>query len=183
MAIQLTYLTIPGYDGAGPEHWQSHWERRHGYVRVQQMDWLKPRRQTWITCLERAIHHAPDPVVLIAHGLGATLVAAWAEQGFSSKVSAAFLVAPADTEEYDSTGPVQDFGPMPCHTLPFPALLVVSTNDPFMRLERSMYFSEAWGCELVSLDDVGHLNTASGHGPWHEGYNMMENFIVRKTLP
>lgn len=183
MAAQLTYLTIPGYESSGPEHWQSYWERRHGYVRVQQSDWLKPRRHSWIPCLEQAIYRAKDPVVLIAHGLGATLVAAWAEQGFSSKISAAFLAAPTDTEEYQSIGPVQDFGPMPVHTLPFPALLVVSTNDPFMRLERSMYFSEAWGCELVSLDDVGHLNPASGHGPWPGGYSMMENFILRKTSP
>jgi hypothetical protein len=179
----LTYLTIPGYDSSGPGHWQSHWERQHGYSRVRQSDWLKPLRSTWIPCLEKAIHQAPGPVVLVAHSMGATLVAAWAEQGFSYKVQAAFLVAPADTEAHDSIGVLQNFGPMPAQTLPFPSLLVVSTNDPFMQLERSMYFSEAWGCELVSLDEAGHINTASGHGPWEEGHQMMEKFVVRKTMP
>ena len=40
-------LTLPGWQGSSPEHWQSRWERRYGYVRVEQHDWQRPLRGDW----------------------------------------------------------------------------------------------------------------------------------------
>ncbi len=31
-------LTLPGWHGSGPEHWQTLWEQQSGYQRVQQHD-------------------------------------------------------------------------------------------------------------------------------------------------
>ena len=37
-------LVLPGWQSSGPQHWQTLWERRHGYVRVEQHDWMRPLR-------------------------------------------------------------------------------------------------------------------------------------------
>ena len=37
-------LTLPGWQGSGPEHWQSRWEALHGFIRVEQHDWMRPLR-------------------------------------------------------------------------------------------------------------------------------------------
>ncbi|MGB4361802.1 MAG: alpha/beta hydrolase, partial [Rhodoferax sp.] len=45
-------LILPGWQGSGPQHWQSLWQARHGYPRVEQHDWLRPLRGDWIARLE-----------------------------------------------------------------------------------------------------------------------------------
>ena len=37
-------LILPGWQNSGPEHWQSRWETLHGFHRVDQHDWMTPRR-------------------------------------------------------------------------------------------------------------------------------------------
>ncbi|MBI5907735.1 MAG: alpha/beta hydrolase, partial [Burkholderiales bacterium] len=37
-------LLLPGWQNSGPDHWQSLWERVHGYQRVEQHDWMRPLR-------------------------------------------------------------------------------------------------------------------------------------------
>ena len=48
-------LILPGWQNSGPEHWQSRWEALHGYRRVDQHDWMTPRRGDWIARLEDVI--------------------------------------------------------------------------------------------------------------------------------
>ena len=49
------YIIQPGWNNSGPEHWQSRWEARHGHRRVEQDDWLWPRRGDWMARLEDAL--------------------------------------------------------------------------------------------------------------------------------
>ncbi|MCC5763559.1 alpha/beta hydrolase [Klebsiella pneumoniae] len=35
-------LLLPGWQNSGPGHWQTEWERLHGYQRVQQHPWMLP---------------------------------------------------------------------------------------------------------------------------------------------
>jgi predicted alpha/beta hydrolase family esterase len=37
----------------------------------------------------------------------------------------------------------------------------------------------AWGSELHFAGDAGHINTASGHGPWPEGLLMFTRLMQR----
>ena len=71
-------LLLPGWQNSGPQHWQSLWEQRYGYVRVDQHDWERPLRGDWITRLEEVLLTRDEPAVLVAHSLGCSLVAAWA---------------------------------------------------------------------------------------------------------
>ncbi len=47
-----TVLILPGWQNSGAAHWQSRWEALHGFVRVEQHDWMLPPRGDWITRLE-----------------------------------------------------------------------------------------------------------------------------------
>ena len=40
-------------------------------------------------------------------------------------------------------------------------------------------FAKAWGSELVFVGQAGHINTASGHGPWLEGRALLQRFCER----
>ena len=78
-------LVLPGWEGSGPRHWQTLWEQRHGYRRVEQHDWNKPLRGDWIARLEDMVLSCDEPAVLVAHSLGCILVAAWAAHSRNTK--------------------------------------------------------------------------------------------------
>jgi predicted alpha/beta hydrolase family esterase len=56
--------------------------------------------------------------------------------------------------------------PVPGKPLPFASLVAASRNDPLGRFERVSALARDWGGELLDLGLVGHLNPASGYGPW-----------------
>ena len=87
-------LILPGWQNSGPDHWQSRWEALYGYRRVDQHDWMTPRRGYWIARLEDVVLGCDGPVVLVAHSLGCILTAAWAQVSRSThRVQGALLVA------------------------------------------------------------------------------------------
>jgi len=77
----IRYLIVPGWQGSPDDHWQSHWQRTlPNSSRVEQTDWLTPRREDWVAELERSVASDTRPVVLVAHSLGCITVALWAAQ-------------------------------------------------------------------------------------------------------
>ncbi len=160
---------LPGLHGSGPGHWQSIWERRHReFQRVEQASWSEPRLSDWATTLEKAVRAAPAPVVLVAHSLACALVAHWARAGTTARVAVALLVAPADVDAIEDIE-LRSFAPMPLERLPFPSWVVASENDPFVALDRARSFARAWGARFLEAGRCGHINVASGHGPWPDG--------------
>jgi len=169
-------LILPGLYSSGPEHWQSRWEAEHGFVRVEQCDWETPDRQEWVETLDRAIAADASPVVLVAHSLGCCLVAHWAA-AHRGPVRGAFLVAPSDVEAEGFPAGVTGFAPMPTARLPFPSLLVASTDDEYLTLSRAEYFAKCWGARLEVLGPLGHINSASGLGSWPEGFALLRELL------
>jgi len=167
------YLILPGWQGSGPEHWQTHWQRLLPDARrVEQDDWLRPDPKRWVASLERAIACSPVPVVLIAHSLGCVTVARWAAETTAARharVLGALLVAPADVERPGCPVELQGFAPLPRQTLPFPSRVVTSDNDHAISLPRAEALAQDWGSELDVLPGAGHINTRSGHRQWEEG--------------
>ncbi len=179
---RLTFLNVPGWTGSGPGHWMSLWERGNSeIVRVEQADWNHPDSDAWVAELESYVMRAGASVVLIAHSCGVSTVQRWvrAEEG---RIACAFLVAPPDPEQADAPTAVSCFGPMPDRVLPFPSLVVASRDDPTCSLRRAELFSHQWEARLVDVGMAGHLNTASGHGPWPEGKALLHDFIQALKL-
>ena len=51
----IRYLIVPGWQGSPEDHWQSHWQNSlPNSVRVEQADWLTPRREDWVAALAEA---------------------------------------------------------------------------------------------------------------------------------
>jgi uncharacterized protein len=175
-----TVLIIPGLGDSGPQHWQSLWEASHAeYQRVRQTDWECPRCADWVLNLDAAISAANQPVVLVAHSMGCIAVIHWAATTGNpdKRVAAALLVSPPDVEaETIPIGPT-GFAPCPLIPLPFKSIVVASTDDPFATIERAKTFATAWGSEFVILESAGHVNAASGHGPWLEGERLLRQLM------
>ncbi|MEA2238430.1 MAG: serine hydrolase [Thermoanaerobaculia bacterium] len=170
-------LTIPGLWNSGPEHWQTHWEAKHpSFRRVKQRDFDRPDRDEWVATLDAAVRACTEPPVLASHSLGCSLVAQWAIDRGGRGVRGAFLVGPSDVEAPDYPIEGRSFSHMPLAKLPFPSIVVASTNDEFVSVKRAQFFANAWGSRLVFIGDAGHINGASGYGPWPEGERMLIEF-------
>lgn len=170
------FLTVPGVTNSGPLHWQSFWEKRFpdDFRRIQQSNWETPTCEDWITTIEREVQsEGPENVILLAHSLGCAAVAHWAKR-FGTGIKGAFLVAPSDCEAPTYTFDTKGFAPIPLDTLPFPSLVVASTNDEYIAFDRARHFAKAWGSDFVSIGEAGHINGNSGHGEWPEGLELLK---------
>ena len=63
---------------------------------------------------------------------------------------------------------------MPLSLLPFPALVVASSDDFYVTPERAAFFAEKWGAKLVNIGAKGHINAASNLGDWPEGCALLK---------
>ena len=172
------HLLLPGWQNSDAAHWQSRWESEFGYDRVEQSDWEWPRRGDWMARLDEVLLQNERPTVLIAHSLGCQLVASWAAHSrHTARVSAALLVAPPDTEREDFPPQLHNWRPIPRVRLPFPALVVVSSNDPYASPERAARFAADWGAEVFMAGAHGHLNSASGLGSWPQGQALLAQLL------
>jgi predicted alpha/beta hydrolase family esterase len=167
-------LLIPGLWNSGPEHWQSYWERANKGVRVVQREWETPRREDWVQTLEAEVAAQTAPVVLAAHSLGCTLVGHWAASTSQrAKIKGALLVAPSDAEGPNYPVGPSGFTPMPLAKLPFPSIVVASTNDEYVSLARARFFAEKWGSRFVDIGARGHINSDSRMGMWPAGLDLI----------
>lgn len=172
-------LIVPGLGGSGPDHWQSRWERQLSTARrVHQRDWDAPDLDEWAERVAKAAAGATRPVVIVAHSLGAHVVAQ-AAPALAGRVAGAFLVAPPDLDDAarmpDGVAGLR----MPTAPLPFESVLVASRTDPLCSYDRAGAIAEAWGAPLVDAGEAGHLNTEAGYGPWPEGLMRFAGFLKR----
>lgn len=171
-------LTLPGWENSGPRHWQSLWEERHGYRRVEQHDWMKPLRGDWVARLEDVVLTCDEPAVLVAHSLGCILTAAWAAHSQNThRVKAALLVAPGDVEKPEIREQIPSWSPIELQALPFPAVLLASSNDPYCELERARLFAYAWNAQFMDYGACGHINADSGLASWPEGHVLLQDLM------
>lgn len=170
----IRYLIVPGWQGSSEDHWQSHWQRSlPNSARVEQADWVTPKRQDWIAALELAVQASTRPVILIAHSLGCVTVAHWAAQAPLAslrKVQGALLVAPADVERPACAPALRNFAPIPRNLLPFPSQVVSSDNDAAVSAPRALELARDWGADAGILAGAGHINVKSGHRRWEQGF-------------
>jgi serine hydrolase len=173
---EIIVLNVPGLYNSGPQHWQSLWEKDEPerFRRVQQKEWEKPKAQEWIAELDRAVVAAGPDVVLTAHSLGCCSIALWARK-HKRTIRGALLVAPSDTERVTYPKGTRGFKPMPLHPLPFPSIVVASSNDPRVSQARAKKFAKAWGSRYVCIGEAGHINADSGYGPWPGGLQLLRS--------
>lgn len=178
-----TTLIIPGLGGSDSGHWQRWWLRNDpNAVLVAQDDWRRPSPEAWSERLVEAISAHPC-AWLVAHSLGVPLVTRLATERLDLRIAGALLVAPADVEEKATADRLRGFAPMSLAPLPFPATVIASRTDHFMRFARARTLAAAWGADLVDYGDAGHVNTAAGFGPWPDGPRLLAALQARRRLP
>lgn len=177
MAADATILIVPGLRDAVAQHWQTLLEaelresrRPVASVPAMGRDDLDCMRR--VRAIEAAAVQVVGPLLIVAHSGGCIMLAHWARQT-RRPVLGALLATPSDFEQampagYPTLAQLDAGGwlPVPRARLPFRSLVAASRNDPLGRFVRVAALATDWGSELVDLGEVGHLNPASGFGPW-----------------
>jgi predicted alpha/beta hydrolase family esterase len=180
-------VLVPGWHGSEAAHWQAIWRARHAdWLWVEQSDWESPNCGQWMNKLDGVVEDCPGTVIIVAHSLGRLAFAHWASfarERVRRKVEGAFLVAPPDAEREDSPPEIRGFSPAPKRRLPVPTMLVASENDPCMPFPQARRLAVLWGSVLVNAGLAGHINVASGHGPWPVGQYLLDGFIRDLAAP
>jgi predicted alpha/beta hydrolase family esterase len=171
-----TVLIVPGLRDHVADHWQTLLQ-----AELQGSHAVPPLRENGLSCsarvqaLDAALARIDGPVVLVAHSAGCLTTVHWARRlpGPCARVRGALLVTPPDLnatwpEKYPGPQLLAQHGwsPLPRTPLPFPSIVAASSNDPLASMAAVRAMAADWGSRLVELGEAGHMNPASGYGPW-----------------
>lgn len=168
-------FNIPGLKNSDAAHWQSIWEKRYPeqFVRIQQDNWHEPECNSWVQQIEDTLSTAKlEEVILIGHSVGCAAIIRWFAR-YRKPVKGALLIAPSDVDRPDYPPYIKGFAPMPLIKLPFKTIVVASTNDHVVDMEKARYFADCWGSTFKSIPDAGHIEGKSGYGEWPEGLDLL----------
>lgn len=164
---RFSYLSVPGIGDSGPDHWQTWMEDVGGGVpRIRLANWKQPSLNAWLNAIDTALTSQWSPAILVAHSFGALAAAQYAIEE-PSRIAGLLLVAPADPAKFEDARHLT-LAPVPCA-----GFLVASRNDPWMEMRVAQRWSDIWRVKLIDEGDAGHINVASGHGPWPQGLSYL----------
>lgn len=175
-----TTLLVPGLDGSSEGHWQQWWRANDpGSHLVPFTDLGDPVPAAMeMELIARILEH--PGAILVGHSLGAILIARVLAEWPQLDVSGALLVAPAEPRDHPR---IYRFDPIPELPLGVPATVVASQNDPLMSLSRAKSLARHWRAGFIDLGRAGHINLASGFGPWPAGLMLRDDLLGRAMVP
>lgn len=140
----------------------------------------------WLKALDAAIDEAGEAMLLVAHSLSCLLVAHWAlatecddkKARRLAKVRGAFLVAAPDPASDAFPPEASSFRCVPAGPLPFPALVVASSDDPYATTVSAKEMAQAWQAGFINVGNCGHINAASQLREWPHGWALLEAFCA-----
>jgi predicted alpha/beta hydrolase family esterase len=177
----VNIYTVPGLYGSGPEHWQTHWEKLYGYIRIKQADWDNPDYNKWAYNLsETVVSSGKQSVILVAHSLGCHLVAK-SYSRLKPLIKGIFFVAPPDLDADVLKKNLSGFKAVPV-IFECPSWLVYSENDPFASVQYSETMGSSYGMKCINIGMKGHINSDSNIGNWDEGYRLFNQMLKEVGL-
>jgi uncharacterized protein len=122
-------LIVPRLGVTSEGDWASRWLAKLSTARlIAPADGRATPREAWTDAIADGARAATRPVLLVGHGLGAAAIVTAAFALGHADVRGAFLVAPPDEAGLERiAGPGW---PLPRASLPWPAVVVASRNDP-----------------------------------------------------
>ena len=183
-------VIVPGVGGSEHDHWQSWLQRQlKSCSRVQQQDWNKPVLHEWIEQFIKTVQAIQEPIQIVAHSFGClTTVAALAQHPeLNQKIKNLVLVAPANPARFGDAGfarESQNDYQQYFHQLKLqvPTQMIISENDPWLNFQDALQLAKAWKIRPKNLGQVGHINVASGFGPFPEIYDFLISENVLKNI-
>jgi predicted alpha/beta hydrolase family esterase len=164
---------VPGRGIPTPEHWLRRMAAEHPHYRWAPEPPGPPLiLRDRVAALDAAVNESDEPAVLIAHSAGCVSTVIWAAR-HTGPVRAALLVTPPYVDGYAPDVPTDLPWVVPRARLPFRAVVVASRTDPHTTMPQFRQYADDWGADLVDAGDAGHLDTASGFGPWPDGERLV----------
>ncbi|MGB3070289.1 MAG: alpha/beta hydrolase [Ottowia sp.] len=190
MSMMPTLLLIPGLRDEAPGHWQAilagQWP---GAVSLPALGRRNIDLAARLVQIEDAVQAIKGPVVLVAHSGGVIATVHWAQRTRAA-IHGALLATPPlfagplgsefpDLAEFQRSG----WMPIPRSPLPFRSIVAASRNDPLGSYEGVSELARDWGACLIDLGESGHLNPASGFGPWPAALELVRELALPVPVP
>jgi len=163
-------LILHGWGGSDFPHWQS-WlageiAKDYGtvsFLRFKDVDNVSLKE--WREELKEHLKSF-EPDIVICHSLANTLWFHMCNDKELRGIEKLYLVAPpsmeCDIEELKTFYPIT----IPTDLYAKKAILVTSTNDPYMTQDEAKTLQNELGVEMKVLQNAGHINADSGYGKW-----------------
>ena len=162
----MHFLLLHGWQGSGPDHWQT-WlagrlrEDGHDVAYPVLPDPDRPRLDAWLGALEPL--REPDQVV-ICHSLGCCLWLHHRARGGAPAIRVALVAPPRPDPMPDE---LAEFFPVPADPgLGRGARVFCSDDDPYCPAGAQSVYATALGTPVAVLEGAGHINADAGFGPW-----------------
>jgi predicted alpha/beta hydrolase family esterase len=176
--LARAFLILHGYQGSGPEHWQT-WLagrlRDAGEIVAYPdlPDPFAPRPDLWREALARELAALPGEPVVIAHSLACALWLHHCSAPVLAGVRAARVLLVAPPSAAGAPAPILPFFPVPLDPAAVAAAaaetrLVCAPDDPYCPEDAARVYGEPLGIPVDVLPGAGHINPDAGHGPWPE---------------
>jgi hypothetical protein len=172
------FIVLPGFGGSDADNWQSRWEADDpAFCRFAPSSWNAPELTDWVAALNTTVSRLPTPPILVAHSLACLLVAHWAAQS-DVAIAGAFMVSVPDPAGPSFPTEAASFRHVPETVLPFPTLIVASSDDVYGNVDHARRRADQWGAALIELGALGHINSDSGLGAWEQGRQLLSAFAA-----
>jgi predicted alpha/beta hydrolase family esterase len=177
--MKHTILIVTGLGDSAETHWQNYWLQHFETAqKVIQKDWDNPLLEDWLESLNTAIESAEGEIIIVAHSLSCSLISHWSKENKTHKIAGALLVAPADVDSPEHTPEqIRNFSPIPLLKLDYPSIVITSSNDPYISVERAAFLAEKWGSSFINIGEKGHLNSESELEYWEEGQEILQSLV------
>jgi predicted alpha/beta hydrolase family esterase len=173
-----SFLILHGYQGSGPEHWQS-WLaerlRRAGatvaYPELPSPD--APTLPAWRAALEHELRAVPGDPVVVCHSLACVLWLHHCAQPVLEGGCAARVLLVAPPSATGAPRAILPFFPVPLDAGAVAGAagethLVCATDDPYCPEGAAALYGEPLGLPTHVLPGAAHVNVETGFGPWPE---------------
>jgi predicted alpha/beta hydrolase family esterase len=165
--LARSFLILHGYEGSGPEHWQTWLAERLGAAgeRVAYPDLpdpYEPSLPAWRDALARELREGQT---IVAHSLACILWLHHCSDPVGPSADRVLLVAPPSLA--GAPDAIRSFFPVPLDgETTAETRLVCSENDPYCPEGAARLYGEPLGLPVDLLDGAGHINPDAGFGPW-----------------
>ncbi|MBS0499823.1 MAG: serine hydrolase family protein [Burkholderiaceae bacterium] len=190
MSMAPTLLLIPGLRDEAPGHWQAILASQcPGAVSLPALGRRNIDLAARLVQIEEAVQAIKGPVVVVAHSGGTIATAHWAQRTHAAIHGALLATPPLFAgplgPEFPDLADFQRHGwvPIPRSPLPFRCIVAASRNDPLGAYEGVSELARDWGASLFDLGESGHLNPASGFGPWPTALDLVRELALPAPIP
>jgi uncharacterized protein len=174
--LPRSFLILHGYEGSGPEHWQS-WlagRLRDAGETVSFPDLpspLAPVPAAWRAALAAELRALPRVPTVIAHSLACVVWLHHCAESRPDGVLAARVLLVAPPSRSGAPRALEPFFPVPLERERVAAAaaetrLVCAPDDPYCPDGAVALYGEPLGLAVDVLPGAGHINVDSGYGPW-----------------